>query len=119
MRTDQGRRPVKEFFDGLSKGAKAKVYAALTMLEREGNRLGFPKSKSLGQGLHELRIPHPQGPFRIIYCFQPDRRVVLLHAFVKRTEQIPGRELELARKRKPRQIRVRRSGGKPWLGEGP
>ena len=99
-RGSQGARPVKEFLDGLSAPAKAKVYAALTMLEAEGNRLRFPKSRPLGGGLFELRVGHPEGPFRIIYCFEPGQRVVLLHAFVKRTERIVVEDLGLARARK-------------------
>jgi phage-related protein len=102
VRTTQGARPVKGFLDGLSTQAKAKVYAALEMLAREGNRLRMPKSRSLGEGLHELRIPHPEGPFRIIYCFQPGRRVLLLHMFVKRTQETPRQDFVLARQRKPR-----------------
>lgn len=101
VRTARGRRPVKEFLEGLSKGAKAKVYAGLEMLRQEGHQLRMPRSRSLGHGLHELRIPHPEEPFRIIYCFLPGQRILLLHAFVKRTDQIPERDLNLARERKP------------------
>lgn len=54
----------------------------------------------MGSGLYELRIPHPEGPFRILYCFQPGRRIVLLHGFVKKTEQTPLGEMNLARDRK-------------------
>lgn len=99
VRTAAGGRPVKNFLDELSKGAKAKISAALTMLAREGNRLAFPKSRALGEGLHEIRVAHPEGPFRMIYCFRPGRRIVLLHAFVKRTQQTPPDELTLARAR--------------------
>ena len=100
-RTPAGQRPVRAFLDDLSKSAKAKVYAAIEKLAQRGNRLGMPLSKALGKGLHELRIPHPEGPFRIIYCFLPARRAMLLHAFVKRTEATPKQEMELARQRQP------------------
>lgn len=99
-RTPAGGRPVKEFLDGLSKAAKPTVYAALAMLEAHGHRLLMPRSRALGDGLHELRVAHPEGPFRILYCFRPGRRIVLLHAFVKRTEQTPKQDLDLARARK-------------------
>jgi phage-related protein len=99
-RGSHGARPVKEFLDGLSDAAKGKVYAALAMLEMEGNRLRLPRSRALGGGLFEMRVGHPEGPFRIIYCFQPGQQVVLLHAFVKRTERISVQDLELARARK-------------------
>jgi phage-related protein len=96
-----GARPVKEFIGDLSKPARAKVYAAFEMLEEHGNQLRLPHSRSLGSGLHELRISHPEGPFRVIYCYLPGRRIVLLHAFVKRTEEIRPSDLDVAKARKP------------------
>ena len=36
---------------------------------------------------------------RAFYCFLVGRRVVILHAFVKKTEQTPDKEMKLARKR--------------------
>ena len=98
-RTPAGGRPVKEFLDGLSETARPKVYAVLAMLEAHGNRLAMPKSKPVGAGLYELRIAHPEGPFRILYCFRSGRRIILLHGFVKRTEQTPRGALDLARER--------------------
>jgi phage-related protein len=100
-RSPADARPVKEFIDDLSKPARAKVYAALELLEEHGNRLQLPHSRSLGGGLHELRISHPEGPFRVIYCYLPTRRIVLLHAFVKRTEEIRRADVDLAKARKP------------------
>ena len=101
-RGPQGARPVKAFLDGLSAPAKAKVYAALGMLATEGNQLRLPRSRPLRGGLFEMRIAHDEGPFRIIYCFWPGRRIVLLHGFVKRTEQIPTQDLDLAAARMAR-----------------
>ncbi len=95
------RRPQAAFLNGLTGPAKAKVYAALEMLAAEGNRLQLPRSRALGGGLFEMRIAHPEGPFRILYCFQPGQKALLLHAFVKRTEQIPAQDLALAKGRKP------------------
>jgi phage-related protein len=64
-----------------------------------GPDLRLPHSKALGEGLFELR---PRGRFgiaRAFYCFLPGRRVVIVHAFVKKTQQTPDRELKIARKR--------------------
>jgi phage-related protein len=98
-RTPAGSRPVKDFLDGLSKTARPKVYAVLAMLEARGNHLAMPQSKAMGDGLHELRIAHPDGPFRLLYCFRPGRRIILLHGFVKRTEETPQGAIALARGR--------------------
>lgn len=99
-RTPAGARPVKDFLDGLSTTAKPRVYAVLAMLEEHGNRLLMPHSRALGEGLYEIRVPHRDGPFRIIYCFRPARRIVLLHGFAKKTQKTPKEDLELARDRK-------------------
>ncbi len=71
----------------------------------------FPRSRNLGAGLHEMRIAHPEGPFRIIYGYRPGRRVVLLHGFVKRTEQTPPEALQLARERLAAVTRQGGTGG--------
>ena len=88
-RTSQGGRPVYDFLRKLTEDAYAKVTATLEMLARLGNRLEFPKSRPMGSGLFEVRVSHPEGPFRILYCFRPRRLIMLLHAFVKKTEQTP------------------------------
>jgi phage-related protein len=36
---------------------------------------------------------------RAFYCFMVGRRVTVLHAFIKKTQQTPDHELKLARKR--------------------
>ena len=36
---------------------------------------------------------------RAFYCFMVGKRVVVLHAFIKKTQETPVRELKLARKR--------------------
>jgi phage-related protein len=34
-----------------------------------------------------------------MYCFLLGRRVVVVHAFIKKTQQTPDKELKIARKR--------------------
>lgn len=76
------------------------MYAVLAMFEEHGNRLLMPHSRALGEGLYEIRVPHREGPFRIIYCFCAGRRIVLLHGFVKKTQKTPKEDMDLARNRK-------------------
>jgi phage-related protein len=98
-RTPQGNLPVRGFIEGLSLAAQARVLAAVRMLREHGSQLAFPQSRALGKRLFELRIDHPEGPFRLFYCFRPGRRIVLLHAIIKRTRQTPPQEMNLARRR--------------------
>ena len=53
----------------------------------------------LGDGLFELRPRGPEGIGRAVYCYLVGQRVVVLHAFVKKTQATPERDLKLARRR--------------------
>jgi phage-related protein len=53
----------------------------------------------MGGGLLELRIKAAEGIVRVFYCTVVDRRVVILHQFVKKSEKTPPKELEIARRR--------------------
>ena len=75
-------------------------YARLVELLMEyGPNLLLPHSRAFGNGLFELRPKGGAGIGRAFYCFQIGKRVVVLHAFIKKTPQTPDRELKLARKR--------------------
>ena len=54
---------------------------------------------SMGGGLFELRIKAAEGIARVFYCTVIDRRIVVLHQFVKKTDKTPPKELEIARRR--------------------
>ena len=64
-----------------------------------GPNLRMPHSRAMGGGLFELRPRGREGIGRVFYCFVVGRRVVILHAFVKKTQDIPKQELRIARKR--------------------
>jgi phage-related protein len=75
-------------------------YARLVELLAEyGPSLRLPHSRTLGEGLFELRPRGRSGIGRSLYCFMSGKRVVMLHAFIKKTQQTPDRDLKLARKR--------------------
>lgn len=75
-------------------------YARLIeLLIEHGPNLRLPHSRSLGEGLFELRPRGYSGIGRTFYCFLVGQRVVIVHAFIKKTQQTPDRELKLARKR--------------------
>jgi phage-related protein len=55
--------------------------------------------KHLEEKLWELRVIGRDGISRAIYVTASGRRVVILRAFVKKTQKTPPRELEIARQR--------------------
>ncbi|MEK6212329.1 MAG: type II toxin-antitoxin system RelE/ParE family toxin [Pseudomonadota bacterium] len=69
------------------------------LLMEHGPNLRLPHSRAFGEGLLELRSRGKSGIGRAFYCFLIGRRAVVLHAFVKKSQQTPNRELKLARKR--------------------
>jgi len=75
-------------------------YARLVeLLAEHGPSLRLPHSRAFGDGLFELRPRGRTGIGRAFYCFLVGKRVAVLHAFVKKSQQTPDRELKLARKR--------------------
>ena len=49
--------------------------------------------------MQEIRIREAAGAFRIIYLASVGDRVVVLHAFQKKTQQTSQRDIDLARSR--------------------
>jgi len=68
-------------------------------MEAFGPDLGMPHTRAMGGGLFELRIEAAEGIARVFYCTVVDRRIVVLHQFVKKTDKTPARELEVVRQR--------------------
>jgi len=75
-------------------------YARIVELLMEfGPNLRMPHSRALGGGLFELRPRGRGGIGRAFYCFIIGQRVVILHAFLKKTQDTPEQELRIARRR--------------------
>lgn len=76
-------------------------YAAYTgKMKQFGPNLGMPHTRAMGGGLFELRLQGADGIARVFYCVAHERRIVMLHSFIKKTQVTPKRELEIARRRK-------------------
>lgn len=75
-------------------------YARLVeLLMTHGPNLRLPHSRAMGEGLFELRPRGRSGIGRAFYCFLVDKRIVVVHAFIKKTQHTPDKELKVARKR--------------------
>jgi phage-related protein len=68
-------------------------------MELYGPDLGMPHTRSMGEGLFELRLKAAEGIARVFYCTMIGKRIVMLHHFTKKTEKTPPRELATARRR--------------------
>jgi len=87
---------IQTFVDRAPVKARAHLAHVLDLLTKLGNELRLPFSRSLGGQLFELRtLGNPQ--LRLLYAFYKGQAVIL-HGFVKKTQQTPKKELEYARK---------------------
>ena len=83
----------------LPAGILADYLRIADLFEEFGVDLGMPHCKALGGGLFEFRPRGKEGIARVLYCTMIGKRVVVLHCFVKKTQQAPAAELKIARKR--------------------
>ena len=78
--------------------AAADAFARLV----EGHKLSLPLSRpmpAVGPGCHELRLRHRSGAYRIIYRLAGGGEIEVVHAFKKKTQATPSRNMDVARKR--------------------
>ena len=62
-------------------------------------RIGQPHVKHLQDKLWEMRFSGRDGIARAIYVTAIGRRVIVVHAFMKKTQKTPRATLELAERR--------------------
>jgi phage-related protein len=95
----RGRRPVNEFLDALPPRDRARVVRTIELLKTYGTELGMPYVRHLTGKLWELRVSSGRLAYRVLYFAHTGRRLVLLHAFSKKTRKTPRREIEVALRR--------------------
>ena len=66
-------------------------------------QLGFEPSdwkpmSSIGQGVKEIRI-HVEGEFRVLYVAKYEEAIYVLHAFQKKAQKTPKRDIDIAKTR--------------------
>lgn len=77
-------------------GILADYARILEMLMEFGPEVGMPYSRPMGDGLFELRPRGREGIGRALYCYMRGRRLLILHAFVKKTGSTPQKDLNRA-----------------------
>ncbi len=95
-----GECPVEEFITSLDMKMQAKMIGLLELLEEKGNQLREPYSKSIDDGIFELRCKVGNNITRILYFFYYEGKIVLTNGFVKKTQKTPAEEIKLAKERR-------------------
>lgn len=93
-----GTEPAKEFILSLDKKMRAKMLRTIEMLQNNGYELREPYSKSVSEGILELRVKIGSDISRVMYFFVVGRKAVLTNGFVKKTQKTPKEEIEKAKR---------------------
>ena len=94
-----GREPVRDWLKSLSAEDRHILGTDIRTVEF-GWPIGMPLCRSLGNGLWEVRSSLPRGRIaRVIFCVHA-QHAVLLHGFLKKSQQTPKPYIALALRRK-------------------
>lgn len=92
------RVPVQDFLDEPPPlKLREKTLRSLLLLQEFGPSLSVGMSRSMGDGVFELRTTFGSDITRIFYFFVIGKQVVLTNGFIKKSQKAPKRELEKAR----------------------
>jgi phage-related protein len=71
----------------------------LELVQRGDDPDDWKPMQSVGPGVKEIRIREAPGAFRILYLAALEDRVLVLHAFQKKTQATSRKDLDLATQR--------------------
>ena len=93
-----GTRPAEDCILSQDIKMRARIFMILEFLEEMGPQLREPYSKSLGDGIFEIRAKQGSDISRVLYFFMVGRRIILTNGFVKKTDKTPPREIDKAKR---------------------
>jgi len=100
FRTEAGSEPVRDWVKSLSSDDRKRIGEDIKTVEF-GWPIGMPVCRPIGNGIYEVRSNLSQNRIaRVLFYIDTKGRMVLLHAFIKKTQRTNDRDLELARKNK-------------------
>lgn len=95
---EDGTYPAEEFILSQDVKMRAKLFRLLELLEEKGNTLREPYSKSLDDGIFEIRAKQGSNITRVLYFFYIGNKIILTNGFIKKSQKTPSSEIDLAKK---------------------
>lgn len=84
----------------LSPDLQAKLLHIVELIQEFGpHRIGLPHIRPLTRKMWELRLKGKSNIARSIYVFSSGKRLVILHTFIKKTQQTPSKAIKIAEAR--------------------
>jgi len=97
-RTAGGAEPVLDWLRSLPADDRRAIGMDLATVQF-GWPIGMPLCRPLGGGLWEVRSTLPSRRIARLVFFVDEGRIGIVHGFIKKTQNTPGEDLKLARKR--------------------
>jgi phage-related protein len=97
-RSATGIEPVLDWLRGLPAEDRRTIGTDLATVQF-GWPIGMPLCRPLGGGLWEVRSALPSRRIARLLFFVEAGRIGVVHGFIKKTQQTPAADLELARRR--------------------
>ena len=87
--------------------ARRDIGYQIEALQQGGQPADFKPMLTVGKGVEEIRVQEAGGAFRVIYTARVADAIFVLHAFQKKSQATPKRDLETARERFAQLKRIR------------
>ena len=78
---------------------RARFGRILDLIREHGTNLGMPLTRAMGGGLFEVRVKAKDGIGRVFFTYMRQKEIMILHSFIKKTQETPKKELRLAKQR--------------------
>jgi phage-related protein len=69
------------------------------LIKLDPANVSMPHIKHLEDKLWEMRLNGKVNIVRSIYCLAPNKKIIILHSFIKKTQKTPRKALEIAKQR--------------------
>jgi phage-related protein len=107
IRRPDGTSEFKDYMDALPLKDRVKLYVVIAKTEDNGIEIAKRAKwvKRLHDGIFELRSKQGNNIQRALYFHERGTKYVITHGFIKKTDDVPPREIERSRKLRDEYLR--------------
>lgn len=87
---------VEQYIESLDIKEQTKVYKYIEFLRVSNGVLDEPYSRHIKDKIRELRVDFSNKKHRIFYFTFINKKIILLHVFLKKTPKTPPKEIKIA-----------------------
>ncbi len=89
---------VFNFIEALDLKVQAKIYKYLDYLRDNKGYLDEPYARHIKGKIRELRVDFSSNHYRLFYFLVLDKVIIILHAYLKKSNKTPAKEIKKAEK---------------------